>query len=191
MKYLIIYAHPDIESHARITLQELESRLKELKKDYEVIDLYKIKFDPALSAHEMTNRNPEEANEQVKEFQQKITAAKILIFIYPVWWNGMPAMMKGFIDRVFSSGFAFKYVNKIPRRLLKGRKAIVFTTTGTNKLLSCLFLGNRWKTIVAKDMLRFFGIKAKVYHIGNAYKLTDSNKEKIKKNVMKALKHLN
>jgi len=188
MKYLIIYAHPNIESHARITLQEIESRLKELKRDYEVIDLYKIKFDPTLSADEMTNRDPEKIDKQIKEFQNKITDAKILIFIYPIWWNGMPAMMKGFIDRVFSAGFAFKYYGHIPRQLLRGKKAIVFATTGTSKLLSCLFLGNRWKTVVVRDNLGFFGIKAKVYHIDNAYRLTDANKEKIKKNVLKAFK---
>lgn len=187
MKYLIIYAHPDTESHARYTLQEVESRLKELDKKYEVLDLYKMKFNPALGADEMLNRDPEKADKQIKEFQHKIKESHILILIYPVWWNGMPAMMKGFIDRVFSAGFAFKYEGKMPKPLLKGKNAVIFATTGTNKFLSCLFLGNRWKTVAARDNLGFCGIKTKVYHVGNAYRLTEENKEKIRKNVRKAL----
>ena len=187
MKYLILYAHPETESHARYTLHEVENRLKDLDKKYAVLDLYKMKFNPVLGADEMLNRDPEKTDKQIKEIQKKITDSDMLIFIYPVWWNGMPAMMKGFIDRVFSSGFAFKYVGKMPKPLLKGKKAIVFTTTGTSKLLSCLFLGNRWKTVIARDNLGFCGIKTKVYHVGNAYRLTEGNKEKIRKNVEKAL----
>lgn len=184
MKYLIIYAHPNTESHARITLQEVESRLKELNKEYEVIDLYKIKYDPILSEKEITQKGY--APEIVLKHRKRINESDVLIFIYPVWWNSMPAILKGWIDKTFSAGYGFKYVNGIPRGLLKGKKAIIFATTGAKKILSCIFQGYRWKKIMARDTLGFCGIKAKAYHVGNAARLTDKNKELIKKNVKKA-----
>lgn len=185
MKYLIIYAHPDIESHSRFTLQEVESRLKELNKEYEIIDLYKINYDPLLSSKELTENY---STDVVLEHRKKINESHIIIFIYPVWWNSMPAILKGWLDKTLSPGYAYKYVNGIPIGLLKNKKAIIFATTGAKKILSCIFQGYRWKKIMAKDTLGFCGIKTKVYHVGKAYKLTESNKEKIKKNIRKAIK---
>lgn len=186
MKTLIIYAHPDTESHARITLQEVESRLKELERDYEMIDLYKINYDPLLSAKELTEKGY--CSDIVKEHREKIDESDLLVFIYPVWWNTMPAILKGWFDKTFSSGYAFKYVNGMPKGLLKGKRAIIFATTGAKRFLSCIFQGLRWDKVLRKDTLRFCGIKGKTYHIGDAYRLTDSNKEKIKRNVKKAIK---
>lgn len=186
MKYLILYVHPDTESHARYTLQEVESRLKELERDYEIIDLYKIHYDPILSAKELKEKRY--APDIVKKHRKKIDESNILVFIYPVWWNSMPAILKGWFDRTLSAGYAFKYVNRKPVGLLKGKKAIIFATTGANRFLSYMFQGLRWDKIMRTDILGFCGIKAKTYHIGNAYKLKDSTKKRIKRNVKKALK---
>ncbi|MEM4637397.1 MAG: NAD(P)H-dependent oxidoreductase [Candidatus Woesearchaeota archaeon] len=186
MKYLIIYAHPDTESHAKFTLEEIESRLKELKRDYEIIDLYKINYDPVLSIREITEKGY--APEIVLEHRKKIDNADILVFIYPVWWNSMPAILKGWLDRTLSAGYAFKYINRIPKGLLNNKRAIIFATTGANRFLSCMFQGLRWKKIMAKDTLGFCGIKTKTYHLGNAYKLTEKNKKKIINNIKKAFK---
>jgi NAD(P)H dehydrogenase (quinone) len=139
-----------------------------------------------LSARELTEKGY--VPEIVFEHRKKIDESDVLVFIYPVWWNSMPAILKGWLDKTLSAGYAFKYVNGIPRGLLKGKKAIIFATTGAKKILSFIFQGYRWKKIMARDTLGFCGIKTKTYHIGDAYRLNDSNKEKIKKNVRKAIK---
>jgi NAD(P)H dehydrogenase (quinone) len=101
----------------------------------------------------------------------------------------MPAILKGFIDRVFSSGYAFKYSSGgMPQGLLKGKKASVFVSTGSKKWITCLFLGDRFKKNAVKDIFGFCGIKTKVYHVDTAYALNDAQKEKIRKNVDKALR---
>jgi NAD(P)H dehydrogenase (quinone) len=187
VKTLIVYAHPDHESHAKHTLEVVESKLKEQKEDYEVLDLYHIKFDPILSKEEMYDRKEKGPEHDVVKMQKKITDSDHLIFIYPIWWNGMPAILKGFVDRVFSSGYAFKYVNGMPQGLLKGKKATVFVSTGAKKWITCLFLGDRFKKNAIKDIFGFCGIKTKVYHVDEAYALNDTQKEKIQKNVKKAL----
>jgi NAD(P)H dehydrogenase (quinone) len=187
MKTLVIYAHPDHESHAKHTLELVESKLKHRKENYEVLDLYHMKFDPVLSKEEMYERKKKGPMHDVAKMQEKITDSNHLIVIYPIWWNGMPAILKGFIDRVFSGGYAFKYTNGMPRGLLKGKKATVFVSTGSKKWMTCIFLGNRFKKNAVRDIFGFCGIKAKVYQVDAALTLTDTQREKIRKNVEKAL----
>ena len=64
--------------------------------------------------------------------QEKIKWADHIVWVFPVWWGGMPAILKGFIDRIFLSGFAYKYEegSKMPKKLLTGRSARVIMTMG-------------------------------------------------------------
>ena len=123
----------------------------------------------------------------------------------------MPAILKGFFDRVFSSGFAFKYAPVIPSKmmpffekifrifsnrfdygipigLLRDKKAIVFMTTGSPKVISYPLTGNRFIKIIKKDILGFFGIRSKIYHIGNCRKLNDYKIAEIVRTVGHALR---
>ncbi len=68
--------------------------------------------------------------EDVKAYQEKMRWANTFIFIYPTFWFRAPAILEGFIDRVFTKDFAFKYVNSVPKGLLKGKKAAVIETYG-------------------------------------------------------------
>jgi NAD(P)H dehydrogenase (quinone) len=100
----------------------------------------------------------------------------------------MPAMLKGFIDRVFTSGFAFKYDDKgLPKGLLKGKEAIVILSTGAPKIAS-IITGSRFKSHIQKDILQFCGIKTKVYQIDNARELNKGQKKKIKNTVKEAMR---
>jgi NAD(P)H dehydrogenase (quinone) len=128
--------------------------------------------------------------QQNKEFQNKIKKSNKLIFIYPVWWNSSPAILKGFIDRVFTSGFGFFYKNRMPHGLLNGKKAVVFVTSGAPRLFFRLFE----KDIAAKQMteytLKFCGINSRYWVIGNAMQLNEKQKRKIAKKVGKGLNYL-
>jgi NAD(P)H dehydrogenase (quinone) len=211
MKILIIYAHPKHEGHCATILHEVESNLKSRSIDYEIIDLYKIHFDPRLKSTELVK--PFENDPIILDLQDKVKHHDLLIFIYPVWWNSMPAILKGFIDRVFSAGFAFRYKPMIPKSmssffehifkiinyrfdyglpegLLKNKKAIVFATTGGPKYLGYFITGWRFKKLIKKDTLEFFGIKTKVHHIANCRKLDENKIEKIRNKVRKALKNI-
>jgi NAD(P)H dehydrogenase (quinone) len=155
MKTLIIYTHPKSqESHSSTILHEVKSILKEKNYEYDVVDLYEINYDPVLETDELYSASPCKTRKEEKEFQEKISQADKLIFIYPVWWGTMPAMLKGFIDRVFTSGFAFKYDDKgLPKGLLKGKEAIVILSTGVPKIAS-IITGSRFKSHIQKDILR-------------------------------------
>lgn len=58
-------------------------------------------------------------NDKKKRMQEKILWADEIVFVFPIWWGNMPAVLKNFFDVNFSSGFAFKYEKKLPKGLLK------------------------------------------------------------------------
>jgi NAD(P)H dehydrogenase (quinone) len=185
MKHLIIYAHPDAKSHARTTLEKVKEELDRKKEHYEILDLYHMKFDPVLSYGELYEKK---VPLEILDLQHKIKEYNHIIFIYPIWWNSMPAILKGFFDRTFSAGFAFKYENKRPKGLLNGKKATLFVSTGSPKIITGLFLGNRFKKVAVNDTLGFCGIKTKLYHVDSATELNDKQIKKIETNVVDALR---
>ncbi|MEI2273276.1 NAD(P)H-dependent oxidoreductase [Sphingobacterium sp. ML3W] len=130
MKHLITYAHPNQESLNGQFKQAIEKILEQQKQDVIVRDLYTLGFDPVLSLEDMTGQRKGIVNELIKKEQEYISWADILTFIYPIWWTGMPAIMKGYIDRVFSYGFAYRYDQGIQKGLLTGKQAIILNTHG-------------------------------------------------------------
>jgi NAD(P)H dehydrogenase (quinone) len=185
MKPLIIFANPNRQGHCSIILKEVQKKFKK----HELLDLYKIKYDPVLKNEEYSADGIKVISKQIKEIQKKIKRASLLIFIYPNWWGSMPAILQGFFDRVLTRGFAYKFVGNFPVGLLKRKKAIVFTTSGSPNLILKL-KGNRAKKLIKKDILGFCGIKTKVYGIGSCKKLTERKEKKISKIVKKAFEKI-
>jgi NAD(P)H dehydrogenase (quinone) len=182
VKTLIVYANPKEEGHCRAILKELKSSID----DYDVMDLYKMKFNPVLGKDEFTKYGHVKAGKNIKDMQSRIRKVKKLIFVYPHWWGGMPAIMKGFFDRVFTEGFALKFKGKRPKGLLKGKTALVFKTSGAPVFIH-KFMGNRDANMIKKEILGFCGIKTTVVQIGMCTELNDKKVNKIKKKVKKSL----
>jgi NAD(P)H dehydrogenase (quinone) len=131
---LIIYAHPAYENgHNSAILRFVQDSLRRKGKSFQTIDLYKEKFDPVLRLVD-ESAGVAGYSDDVKRYQKMISDAEKLIFIYPIWWYNMPAMMKGFIDRTFTSGFAFDYSIENGRSRIKprlsGKNAVVINTFG-------------------------------------------------------------
>lgn len=179
-KYLIIYANPNYNGHGGYMLRTLENKLKQNSIPYDLIDLYKINYDPILQNEEIKQNEQVVVKEDTKKYQKQIKEADKLIFIYPVWWQNMPAILKGFMDRTFVSGFAFKYFNGPPIGLLKNKKAAVFCTAASPILYNRLFNRNVATRILSKEILNFCGINTKNFILGGSRKL-ENNKEKIEK----------
>ncbi|GAA5219701.1 NAD(P)H-dependent oxidoreductase [Membranihabitans marinus] len=130
MKHLIIYAHPNPESlnsHLKDTLLEY---LQHVDNEVVVRDLYQLHFDPTLSLEDMAGQRKGEVSQDVKTEQDYITWADCITIIHPIWWTGLPAIMKGYIDRVFSYGFAYRYDKGVQKGLLTGKKVVIINTHG-------------------------------------------------------------
>lgn len=189
-KTLIIYAHPSREGFCGTYLSVVTECLQSKNVDFDVIDLYTIGYDPVLKKEEHYTSGGYDVSDQNKDFQKMITDAKNLIFIYPTWWQGMPAMLKGFFDRVFVPRFAFEYKGNMPSGLLKSHRAVVFTTSAGPRIFTRLIAGDRAMKNITRDILCFCGVKVRGVALGSARKLDDKKTREIQKNVQKALNFL-
>jgi len=130
MRHLIIYAHPNENSLNHHLLNTVVETLQSRDQEVIVRDLYKIGFDPVFSLEDMQGQFQGKLSDDVKTEQEHISWAEQITFIYPIWWTGLPAIMKGYIDRVFSYGFAYRYDQGIQKGLLKGKKTVIINTHG-------------------------------------------------------------
>jgi NAD(P)H dehydrogenase (quinone) len=154
---LIVFAHPDNEgSHNAAIMKHAIQRLNANFKKFEVIDLYADGFDAILRL----TPESEEKKELVENYKKLITGAERLIFIFPVWWYNLPGILKGFIDILFSPGFAhdFNPQDGSLRQMLKGKKAIVINTFGRSEK-EFKDHGKEPGLILDKAVLEFCGIE--------------------------------
>jgi NAD(P)H dehydrogenase (quinone) len=133
MRYLIVYAHPNPASFNHAVLEEISDELVRNGKDVHIRDLYALGFNPVMSANDLAGIREGTVAADVRAEQEQIAVADVVVMIYPLWWSAMPAMLKGYIDRVFSDGFAYRITDDGIEGLMKGKKAFLVTTTGASK----------------------------------------------------------
>lgn len=130
MKNLIIYAHPNSSSLNHFFKQTIVESLEKSNQEIVIRDLNEINFNPVLSLDDLNKQRLGTVTSDVQIEQDYITWADRIIFVYPIWWAGMPAIMKGYIDRVFSYGFAYQYNQGIQKGLLTGKSTIIVNSHG-------------------------------------------------------------
>jgi NAD(P)H dehydrogenase (quinone) len=152
MNVLVIFAHPEPASFSAALKDEAVATLTQAGRAVTVSDLYAMRWNPALGpeefAHDRANadfldlsREQEHAHRNdshaadVRAEQAKVAAADLVLFHFPVWWFGMPAILKGWVDRVFSRGFAYSAGRKYERGHFKGKRAMLCISTGTASTL--------------------------------------------------------
>lgn len=140
MNVLVVYCHPCEDSFNAAVLEVTLEALRERSHTYRVADLYRDGFDPVMHASEWQKYHDLERNiEPVREQAEHIRWAEAVIFIYPTWWYGLPAMLKGWLERVLVPGFAFDIPTaergSVPK-LKHIRQVIVLTTCGATPVVS-------------------------------------------------------
>jgi putative NADPH-quinone reductase len=126
-----------------------------------------LRFDPVLHTG---YRHTQTMEEDLVRSQKLIRWADHVVFVYPTWWGTMPALLKGFIDRVFLPGFAFKYRDNsvLWDKLLTGRSARLIVTMDAPVWYYRFVYGNAGHNAMKKATLQFCGIKpVKVTTIGS------------------------
>jgi NAD(P)H dehydrogenase (quinone) len=122
------------------------AELEKLGHSQRTFDLYRSSFDPVLRARELAPVDADHpASADVARAQDDIRAADVLTVLYPLWWLTMPAMMKGYIDRVFARGFAYESHDGVVHGLLSGKKAILITLSGAP--LPLLVKSGNWNAV--------------------------------------------
>lgn len=135
MKQLIVYVHPDSKSFCHAIKEVYAEALKAQGKEVRVRDLYAEDFSPVLRYRELQqmhhrDRMNEDLAEDLKIEQDFIKWADVITFIYPIWWSGMPAILKGYIDRVFTANFAYAVRDGRLVGLLVNKRVIIINTMG-------------------------------------------------------------
>ena len=141
MKTVIIFDHPytatasDNVPHHRsflaALLKSVLTRLKQAGDTIDLMDLHADHFNPVMSAADLTNwRRGLPTDPQVADYQQRLLAADRIIFMFPVWWEVMPAMTKGFLDKVYAKGQLYD-AKSMRTKFSKQPKIEIITTMST------------------------------------------------------------
>ena len=114
MRALVVHAHPSPESFSAALAQEAAATLSQQGHDVDICDLYAENFDPVLPLSTFRRYlDPQENRTGVETLAQRLKAAEALIFVFPVWHDGPPAILKGYFDRVFVRGVVFEIVDGV------------------------------------------------------------------------------
>ena len=162
MKALVLFAHPCDESFGAALHNQIVTTLNDRGWDVDDCDLNAEGFQPVLTAEERRAYHDEPENcGPVQPYVDRLQAAEALIFSFPVWNFGYPAILKGFLDRVFLPGVSFKLVDgKVKPNLTHIRKLAAVTTYG----------GTRWRAFGAGDPPRKHFTRA-VWHVTRPAKM--------------------
>ena len=193
MRVLIVYAHPNPDSFNHAMLEKMSFGLQEEGHQVRIKDLYAEEFDPVLRATDLDILQTGEIPESILLEQEKLRWAEGLVFIYPLWWFGRPAILKGWFDKVLTNGFAFQYNDKGLTGLLHHRRALALITAGGTK---DFFKKNDAERLVHRPMtdgtLSFCGIDDvhhRIYY--NVTGMTDKERQDILKEVASLGRHFN
>lgn len=132
MKHLVILAHPREDSFTRQVARTYVEALQAAGHRVVLRDLYAIGFNPVASADDIAAMRTDKVAADVQVEMDHVREAQVISFVAPVWWISMPAILKGWIDRVMVSGFAYGYgPDRRVTGLLAGKQGIVFSSSGS------------------------------------------------------------
>jgi NAD(P)H dehydrogenase (quinone) len=133
MHVLVVFAHPTRSSFCGRVLDRHSKGLMAAGHTIEVADLYGEGFDPVFHASDYVQFEGGTMPDDVLAEQRRIDGCDALAFIAPVWWLGLPAMLKGWFDRVWSNGWAYEFSNNPEGSLLPDRPFVLLLTAGGSR----------------------------------------------------------
>lgn len=162
---LIINGHPNPESFNHALAESYTNGAKQAQAKLDQIDIGQLDFNPNLQ-YGYQQKTPLEPD--LLEAIEKIKRADHLVWFFPIWWHGQPAIMKGFIDRTFLPNITFKYNNSpLPEKLLKGKTARLVITADSPRWYNHLIIGNPAINQLKRGTLQFCGVNpVRVSYIG-------------------------
>jgi len=160
MKVVIVFNHPYDGSFCNAILDAVTKGLEKANHEIDLIHLDKDNFNPVMTSADLKAfRDKMPVDPKVIEYDNRIKTADHLIFIFPIWWELMPALMKGFVDKVIFPGIAYDYKdasNTYMKPLWTNLKGVTMITTMNtpnwlywalfgNAIKKAMMLGTFWK----------------------------------------------
>ncbi len=142
MKVYVVYCHPDPASFTSAVCGRAVDALTKAGHDIRMTDLYADGFDPTMSLQEVHHHlDPPLHQPAIDGYCNNLRWCDTLVFIYPTWWSGPPAMLKGWLDRVLIRGVAWDLpdgATRITPKLTNVHRLIGVTTHGSSKFINVL-----------------------------------------------------
>ena len=135
---LVVVAHPDPGSFTHAVARAAVAGLERAGHEVRLIDLYAEGFRADMSVDERRAYQSEEPmiDPQVREHADLVRASNHLVFVYPTWWSGLPAILKGWLERVLVTGVAFRFcerTGKVRPALTHVRRIVGISTYGSSR----------------------------------------------------------
>ena len=168
MRVLVIYAHPDPDSLNGAIHTQILSTLSAAGHEVDDLDLYADRFDPVLSAEERRNYfEPALNRARVAEYAARIEAAEGLVFCFPTWCLGPPAILKGFFDRVMVPGVSFRLEDdgSLSPNLRHIKRVAAVVTYGRSRSILWWF-GDPPRRMMTRYIRWFVSKKARIRYLG-------------------------
>ncbi len=130
MRHVVVLSHPNPSSFGAAVAGDYAAAVRALGHEAEIRDLYAIGFDPRLPASELPWRPGFSAGADVVAERALLADADVVALVYPLWFNAPPAMLKGYVERVFGMGFGYGPGDGGTQPLLNGKRLLSITTSG-------------------------------------------------------------
>lgn len=160
MRALLVTAHPLTDSLNRHLADQAEEAARAAGHQTRRLDLYAAGFDPRLSAEERISYygaaswSPDQATQRQIE---QLIQAELLIVVFPTWWFGFPAILKGWFDRLWRPGIAFDHaadLGRITPRLTGLRHVVAITSLGSPRWIDRLILRQPLRRVLKWSILK-------------------------------------
>jgi len=141
VRTLVVHCHPDPDSFTGVVRDKAVATLRDRGDEVRLTDLYAAQFNPVLSAEERDRHLEPGPDPSVADHAADLQWCERLVLVYPTWWSGQPAMLKGWIDRVWVRDVAFDLPSdshRVHARLRNVRHIVAITTHGSSKLVNSL-----------------------------------------------------
>lgn len=157
-KIVVIVGHPDVQSFCGALSRAYMEGAVRSSAQVRCLDLSQLAFEPILK---YGYRQRMELEDGLKQAQEWIRWADHLVIVYPTWWGTMPAILKGFFDRTFLPGFAYRYREDsvLWDKLLLGKTAHIIVTSDTPSWYNRFFYRRAGHRVMKQNILGFCGIK--------------------------------
>ncbi|WP_136619578.1 MULTISPECIES: NAD(P)H-dependent oxidoreductase [Mesorhizobium] len=165
MKINVVYAHPLADSYQAALHKRVVQTLKARGDEVVDFDLHQMKFDPVMHAEERHGHfDPAQAPSDLQIYIDALRWAEACVFCFPTWWSGMPAILKGYFDRVWRPGVAYELPadgGMIKPALLNIRRMGVVTTCGSPWWYTELYMQNPGRKVLLRGLKTMCGRNVK------------------------------
>ena len=177
-KILVILGQPQRASYGGALAQAYAEGAREAGAEVKELYLGDLRFNVCATAGQPP---PRELEADLVQAQESIKWAEHIVFVYPIWWGTIPALLKGFIERIFLPGFAVNFRENSPLwdKLLTGRSARLIVTLNTPSWIYRWYFGRPGHNTMKKTILQFCGVRpVRITEVGPIKNSTDKKRKK-------------